>query len=102
MDLVQEIRSAYQNLDEKLNAHYEREFLLEMLKEEVVAEHFEELRGARSNDARNQLIAAFMQGGQEYEKAKEAATEARKEFEAAKYRVEMMRLIASVQGAGSE
>ena len=100
MSLQQEIRGAYGSLIEASEAYHEARAELQVFEEEVVAENFESLKQARSNDARSQTIAALMVGNEQYERARDALSETRMKFEIAKYRVEMVRLIASLEGGG--
>jgi hypothetical protein len=96
--LRERIEIAY---DELIEAN--KEFLLigtevDSLKEAVLEEHFDELKGQRSNEARNQVIGFWLKDDEEYQGAREALVESRARLETARLQVERLKLLAQIGG----
>lgn len=96
-NLIDQIDEAYSKLKTARTKLHEIECVVSTMKEIAVENNFEELKGARSIEARNQAIAFFLKRDQEYEQARDDLQSARLDFELAKDDVDRVKLLAQLE-----
>jgi len=97
VSLVQEINAAYDALKNARVEVHELEEEILTTKQVAIEENFEELKSARSVEARNQTINVLLKDDADYWQAVEAASKARLEFDLAKDEIERLKLLARLE-----
>lgn len=97
MRLIEEIEAAYRELRDARTETHVLESVVAEFKEKAVRENFEDLKSARSVEARNQAIAVYLQDDDEYQQAREDLDTARLRFDLAKDGVDRAKLLARME-----
>jgi len=100
VSLIEEIDTAYEGLRGTRRELHLLESVVAEFREIAIRELYEELKGARSVEARNQAIAVHLHEDNEYRQACEDLSAARLAFDLAKDEVDRVKLLARVEDYG--